>query len=145
MKKLHLLLSIVTAWLVVSGCNKEVIKTDVEEPETEYMKIADGTYVGVFSVQYSNMTKTGPVTLELNGGKFTCSGNKDRIPAGGSGYFTYYKETISFADKNVWSCDFDGNLILTGNYNFSIKGNKIQISAAKNGVGQYEYNLEKVI
>ena len=140
MRTLHLL-SIITLTILLFGCNKEAVKID--EQQKEDLKIFNGTYTGIFTVQYSTTTKTGTVRLELNNGKHTCSGNNDRIPAGGSGTFSTRNGIITFKDNMAWSADFDHNLVLHGEYKYSFDGKKLIISAAKNNVGQYEYKLDK--
>lgn len=105
--------------------------------------IKDGIYKGTFTVTYNSGTQTGQTTLDLTNGKFSCSGNPDRIPAGGSGTFSFDKNKITFNDENFWTADFDGNLILSGQYDYTFNGKKLKISADRNGVGHYEYNLEK--
>jgi hypothetical protein len=107
------------------------------------LNIKEGTYKGTFTVTYSSGTQTGQTTLELKNGKFSCSGNSNRIPAGGSGTYSLDNGKITFNDENFWTADFDWNLILRGQYDYSFNGKKLKISADKNGVGNYEYDLEK--
>jgi hypothetical protein len=142
MRTLNFLSTILTFSILLFSCNKEAVKIE-EEQQIEDLKIFDGTYTGTFIVQYSLSTKTGPVTLELNNGKHICSGNNDRIPAGGSGTFSTKNGKITFIDKMAWSADFDHYLVLNGQYNYSFDGKKLTISVAKNNVGQYEYKFDK--
>lgn len=107
------------------------------------LDIIDGTYKGTFTVIYSSGIQTGQTTLDLKDGKFSCSGNSDRIPAGGSGTFSSGNNKITFNDENAWTADFDWNLILRGEYDYTFDGKKLKISADKNDVGHYEYDLEK--
>ena len=53
--------------------------------EDVFESVEDGIYSGTFTVRYSNFSQSGTTTLELKDGKFTCTGNSNRIPAGGSG------------------------------------------------------------
>lgn len=123
-----IILSIVT---LILGCKKD------------NLNIKDGTYKGTFTVTYSSGTQTGQTTLELKNGKFTCSGNSNRMPAGGSGTFSLDNDKITFNDGNAWTADFDWNLILNGKYNYTFDGKKLIFSADKNNVGNYKYDLEK--
>ena len=107
------------------------------------MKIKDGTYKGTFTVTYSSGTQNAQTTLVLKNGKFSCSGNTNRIPAGGSGTFSFDNKKITFNDENSWTAEFDWNLILRGNYDYTFDGKNLIISADKNGVGNYKYDLEK--
>lgn len=112
--------------------------------EEEKLNLADGTYKGTFTVTYSSGTQTGQTTLEIKNGVFTCTGNSSRIPAGGSGAFSVNKRTIAFSDKNFWTADFDWNLILNGDYNYTFNGSKLKLTKSSNGgTGYYEYDLEK--
>jgi len=107
------------------------------------LTIKDGTYKGIFTVTYSSGTETGQTTVELKNGKFSCLGNSNRIPAGGSGTFLTDNNKIIFNDENVWTADFDWNLILNDTYDYAFDGEKLIISADKNNVGNYKYELEK--
>ena len=107
------------------------------------MEIKDGTYKGTFTVTYSTGTQNGQTTLEMRNGKFSCSGNTNRIPAGGSGTFSSDNKKITFNDENAWTADFDWNLILSGKYDYTFDGKNFILSADKNGVENYKYELEK--
>lgn len=107
------------------------------------LQIEDGLYKGKFIVTYSSGIQSNQTTLELKNGKFFCNGNSNRIPAGGSGTFTADKSKITFNDENYWTADFDWNLILNGQYSYTFDGKQLIISATKNNVGYYIYNLEK--
>ena len=131
MKPKFLIATIFSIAILLSSCDKDDLN------------IKEGTYKGTFTVTYSSETQSGQTTLELKNGKFSCSGNSNRIPAGGSGTFSSGNNKITFNDENVWTADFDWNLILSGNYDYTFDGKKLKISADKNGVGNYKYDLEK--
>ncbi len=131
MRKIYLTLTIFSVAIFLSSCDKD--DRDIKE----------GTYKGTFTVTYSSGTQTGQTTLELKNGKYTCSGNSNRIPAGGSGTYSFDKGKITFNDENFWTADFDWNLILSGVYHYTFDGKKLKISADKNNVGNYYYDLEK--
>ena len=131
MRTIYLKLTIFLIAILSYSCDKDDLN------------IKEGTYKGTFTVTYSSGTQTGQTTLELKNGKFSCSGNSNRIPAGGSGTYSLDNGKITFNDENFWTADFDWNLILSGQYDYSFNGNKLIISADKNGVGNYEYDLEK--
>ena len=111
--------------------------------KTNSKKIEEGTYTGIFTVAYPTGTHTGKTTLELQNSKYTCEGNANRIPAGGSGAYAIDTDKITFHDENIWTADFDWNLILNGTYDYSFDGKKLKISIKKNNVGYYEYDLIK--
>jgi major membrane immunogen (membrane-anchored lipoprotein) len=113
-------------------------------------KIENGTYTGTFTVQYTDGNPFGeedtlsrPVTIELKTNKkFECSGNSDKYPAGGSGKYKYTMDKINFEDENGWFADFDWNLILKGEYNYTKTGNNLKLYKQTTS-GYYEYNLIK--
>jgi hypothetical protein len=117
----------------------------------QQQKPGTGIYTGTFTVEYSNGnsfggndTETGAVTLELKSmSKYDCSANSDRYPAGGSGKYCVGKDKITFTDECMHTADFDWNLILSGEYNYTCDGKNLKIWANKNGVGKYSYELIK--
>jgi hypothetical protein len=119
--------------LLFFSCDKNDTNVTVEE----------GVYSGTFSVKYSGGSNSGITTLELKNGKFTCTAGTNRFPAGGSGNYTVKNDKIIFEDVNFWTADFDWNLILNGEYDYTINGKKLKFSADKNDVGNYVYDLEK--
>ena len=132
MKTKFLGLAILSLSILLLSCEKIQVKSK------------NGTYKGAFTVTYnSGWVRTGETTLELKNGEFSCSGNSNRIPAGGSGTFSINENEISFFDENAWTADFDYNLILEGTYNCEFQGKKLIISADRSGLGHYEYELEK--
>lgn len=130
MKTIFLALTFFSIAILLFSCHKEDLK------------IKKGTYKGTFTVTYRSETQTGKTTLELKNSKFSCSGNSNNIPAGGSGSFTFDNGKITFNDENIWTANFDWNLILNGQYNYTFDGKKLKIFADKNNLGHYEYNLE---
>lgn len=102
----------------------------------------DGKFKGTFTVNYQNARKSGETTLVLDNGRYSCSGNPDRIPAGGSGTYSIDNGKITFVEENFWTADFDWNLILEGLYDYQFDGRNL-IIYAENDVGHYEYRLVK--
>lgn len=127
---IHIILLLIT--IAISSCKK-----DNNDNFT-------GTFIGTFTVKYSNQTLSGSTTVNLlDNGQYACIGNTNYVPAGGSGTFIKTRSKISFNDINYWTANFDGNLILNGEYDYSFDGKNLKISAIKNNVGLYEYNLIK--
>ena len=132
MRKITLLLATFAVVAFFSGCEKFPCH-----------EMEEGTYTGTFKVTYANETKTGTTTINLKNDVYTCSAASDRIPAGGSGSYKMHKGKITFSDEGVWTGDFDWNLVLDGEYDYDLDGKTLKISADKNGVGHYEYELKK--
>ncbi len=108
----------------------------------------NGNYSGFFTVEYSNgTTHSNPVTVnfsELNTYHSSGNGNNnDFFPAGGNGTYEIKDSKITFSDTNIWLAHFDWNLILNGEYDYLINDNQLIISADKNNIGFYKYELEK--
>ncbi|MCL1849828.1 MAG: hypothetical protein FWF70_00195 [Bacteroidetes bacterium] len=112
--------------------------------EDDTTSIKNGKYTGIFTVKYSEgdlfgeTTLTGETTLKLNNGKYKCTGNPDRIPAGGSGKYSISDNKIIFEDENIWTTEFDGRLILDGEYDYTFDGKNLRLSKEI-----YEYDLLK--
>ena len=122
-------------FLVFFGCSKN-------EP------IEEGVYSGIFTVKYNvEMSKSwgsgnGITTLELKNWRYMCTGNPDRIPAGGQGSYSISKSRIVFNEEHLWLANFDWGLILHGEYNYKFDGNRLKITK-KTENALYEYDLIK--
>ena len=129
--------------LLFFSCDKR------EETIKPIEEIEEGVYSGVFTVTYfvgipeSWDRESGTATLELKDGRYTCTGNPNRVPAGGSGSYTISNGKITFNAEGGWTADFDWNLILMGEYDYTFDGKRFVISADKNEVGNYKYDLTK--
>ncbi|WP_270089466.1 hypothetical protein [Sphingobacterium sp. SYP-B4668] len=122
---------------VLSSCSKEKIE----------LKHLDSDYAGAFTVYYKDQDKTmkGEVTLRLKDGHFSCSGNPNRFPAGGSGTNHIEEQQIIFEDTNFWTTDFDGALIMNGTFNFNKKGDNLTLKRPSINENTYTYDLKKVL
>lgn len=134
--KLYTLLGMVLLALVVIGCSSD------EEPSVPNLT---GTYSGTFTVEYPDGdTFSNSVTVSFMAeNKYNSNGNDNYYPAGGSGTYEVEASKINFEDINYWTANFDWNLILNGEYDYSLNGSELIISAAKNDMGLYTYELEK--
>lgn len=130
------LLILITSILLISCNNDE---------ESTLTQIPNGDYIGVFTVEYNNGdTFSNTVTVSfVEDNVYSSTGNADYYPAGGNGTFEINNSTIEFNDINFWTANFDWNLILNGEYDFSLNGNELIISANKNDVGFYKYELTR--
>jgi len=130
MKKSALFILLAAA---LSGCD-----------ETEIAKLK-GSYTGTF-IYHSNAEapQSGRVTVTFEGASYTSTRNPDYIPAGGSGTFEFKeKNTVRFEDQNIWTANFDWNLILKGEYAYEIKGDSLIITRSRDEVKLYEYRLKR--
>ncbi|SRX72822.1 hypothetical protein [Aequorivita antarctica] len=117
-------------------------KNDDDNNENQNL---NGNYSGTFTVEYLNGdTFTNPVTVSFDGeNNYQSSGDSENIPAGGSGTYEKGNSTIDFNDINIWTADFDWNLILGGEYDYLLNGNELTISANRTELGLYKYELVK--
>ncbi len=126
------------------GCNKEPVPSG-DDQKIEDRSVLNGTYTGIFTAKYGSEIKTGSVTLEMKNGYYTCSGDYNTIPAGGGGTFYTKKGKITFYSTGaIGATVFDANLILVGDYYYSLIGKKLIISKERSSDINYEYNLEKL-
>ena len=145
MKRLFLMIiSALICGVVFTSCDK-VVATD------DNLKIIEeGIYSGTLTVEYfGDMPPkswwgggSGKVTLELVDGGFTCS-YSIAIPCGGSGNYSINDNKIIFNEEHVWTANFDGGLILDGEYNFSFDGKKLKFSKIYDGYAHYKYELKR--
>ena len=125
MKLFKLALSIFTIITLLIGCKKK------------NLNIEEGTYSGTLTVTYdSGFQKEFSTFVELGNSIYTCTSR-------GSGTYSIEKDKIVFNDEKFWTADFDWNLILDGQYDYTFTGEKLNISANKNDIGYFEYNLVK--
>lgn len=100
---------------ILASCSKE-------EP-----KLLLGQYSG--SYFYQNYSLPAPVksandvVLNLDrGNTYDSNGLTSKKPAGGSGNYMILKNNaVEFTDKNIWTADFDWNLILNGRFIYELK------------------------
>lgn len=114
-------LLIITAFLIIlSGCKKS----------TTQPIIANGTYSGVIKVSSSvyKLPTTIPISISFNNEKFAVIPDPTRKPATGSGTYSSKDGTANFTDSNVYTADFDWNLILNGEYTIEISGNNLMLT-----------------
>ena len=107
--------------------------------------VLNGAYEGTFTVEYlaNGQTFSNPVTVNFSGDSYSSTSGADRFPAGGNGTFEMGENSVTFSDENFWTADFDWNLILSGEYTVTETDTQIILSATKNDVGIYTYELMK--
>lgn len=99
--------------------------------------LVDGEYSGKFyyGSMFGGMQEAG-ASVKISNGRYESVGNSNRVPAGGSGILSVVdKTTFAFSDENVWTADFDWNLILNGKYSFEVKGDSLFLDKKFEGNG----------
>ena len=130
------------------GCDKS---EEISQP------IEEGVYFGTFTVEYlvdmrEGWSSSGTTTLELKNGKYTYI--SDIPPKSSYGNYIISNDKIIFVsdkgientDLNIVSPNFDINLILDGEYDYTFngkQGKQLKFTAIKDYVGHYEYDLKK--
>lgn len=105
-----------------------------------------GVWAGSFT--YSNTSQEIPfyrksfVMVAFNEDGFLGTGYPDRYPAGGSGYFDLQTRGIAFQDTNIWTTEFDPNLILNGEFHLTYKHGELLLRRKKGDI-RFEYVLSK--
>ncbi|UKT62347.1 hypothetical protein [Pedobacter mucosus] len=92
--------------------------------------IKDGNYSGILKVttNIKPAATTYPIFISFNQGKFLINPDLTRKPVGGSGTYSTDNSIVSFIDTNVYTADFDWNLILTGEYDIDSSGDDLTLT-----------------
>lgn len=128
--------------LTVSACTDKLTVSTI-----------NGTYTGKFYYTPPSDTNkaSGDAEVSFSDSKYTSKGNKDYIPAGGSGSFEIQNDHIlDFKDQNIWTANFDWGLILNGKYKYQLKGDSLLLNRltepcinCSTTPGTYEYRLKR--
>ncbi len=95
----------------------------------------DGQYVGTFE-RNGNMSN---VELNLDNGEFSGDSDIVKFPAICNGNYSISNSAIVFENQCAWTAEFDWSLILSENWNYSLKNNTLTLT---NSIG-YVYILTK--
>ena len=153
MKRLFLtIIPVLIYGMVLTNCGSITASEDKQakndKKETASAPFTEGKYSGTFTVKYfvempaSWGRGSGNATIEFKNGKFTSTGNPNRVPAGGSGSYSINNNRITFNDELIWSSDFEPGLVLSGVYEYTLNGKKLKL-IKKYDFAHYEYDLEK--
>jgi len=133
MKKLFYIITLAAA---LSSCEKENNAMNFK-----------GKYVGTFSTMVNGKLQTTPAELNLASPNFALM----KGPKTGNGTFKVEdKMNITFNDINVWTADFDWNLILNGTYTYEALGDRLILTkklantSASADFYYYQYRLKRV-
>ncbi|WP_035566920.1 hypothetical protein [Hymenobacter sp. IS2118] len=117
----YLLISAFLLLLLAAGCKKSAPAPTL-----------DGTYTGTFQREPGG--PVAQVSLVFSAGEWSGTSQITKYPALCSGTYTVTSnEQITFTNGCPWTTDFDGTLILSGEYEFSAKNNLVIISKQRNG------------
>lgn len=131
MKKLFYILAVTTCFV---ACKKYHNASDFK-----------GTYTGTFRATGPNYNVQTQTELQLSSPQFEVTKNGEKF---GSGTFKVDdRTTISFADGNAWTADFDWNTILSGSYTYQTLGDSLILTKdihTANNLNKYQYRLKRV-
>lgn len=107
------------------------------------ISVVEGTYRGVYSITEnygtdSAYTLQGGIDFEFYGGnQYFYSGEKYRLPPGGTGTYNIHKTKMFLSDNTRCSADFDATLLLDGTFNYSFGGKKMILTQQNKKYGYY--------
>lgn len=103
----------------VSSCKKN--------DNTQVLKL-NGTYAGTFQRKVSGTGVVSNVSLSFNEAAWNGQSSIVKYPALNYGSFIINGSKINFKNESAWTAEFDWSLILNGDYDIAVSGNKITIS-----------------
>jgi hypothetical protein len=113
MKKL--LFTLLIAIAVITSC---------ENSQNE--QIPDGVYTGTFQRQLAfGGGDTANIVLTFSSNTWTGQSDIPKYPALCQGTYTIDNQQIMFTNDCIWTAEFDGTLILGGEYTLSLNGNRL--------------------
>lgn len=103
-----------------------------------------GTYTGFFRIENApqNIAREGTVTLVLDSGRFSCSGNPNQVPAGGVGTFSLRGDALEFRHEGVMIPGAKPERVLQGRYVYSFDGQTLTFWREEDAV-RYLYELTR--
>lgn len=124
--KSYLLIFLLSLTSLIS-CNKDEV--------TNYN--IEGNYTGIFK----RGENSSNVILQLQNNEFSGSSTEGyvKFPAICKGTYIIENKEIIFENTCIWTAEFDWSLILSGNWNYSYKNNRLTL---KNSIGDI-YILNK--
>ena len=106
--------------------------------------IAEGTYTGTFQRQVADTGIISNVSIAFSAGKWTGQSQLEKYPALCNGsYIVNGEANIQFKNACSWTTEFDGTLILSGQYHLAITDSSLTIERDYTGNVRDIYELKK--
>jgi len=103
-----------------------VIILSISCEKTHNDKIPDGVYTGSFQRQLAlGGGDTANVILTFSSDTWTGQSDIPKYPALCHGIYRIEKQKIIFTNDCIWTTEFDGTLILGGEYTLSLNGSQL--------------------
>ncbi len=103
-----------------------------------------GNYSGTFTAIYQNKTEKSEAHINLERPDFSV---QKGIKLGNGTFVLEDKKTITFADKNSWTSDFDFQIVLNGAYTFEALGDSLiltkYLTTPSDFTNKYQYRLKR--
>ena len=103
-----------------------------------------GTYSGTFRIDANSALVL--TEFFLSSPNFTV---KKGIKLGSGTFKVENKMTVNFVDTNVWTTEFDHNMLLNGSYRYEALGDSLILtkilSTPDDGKTRYQYRLKRII
>ena len=101
-------------------------------------ELSQGTYKGQF-IRSSPNARYAPsnVTLTLTADRFIGESDKVKYPAICRGTYKVKGQKIEFNNECAWTTEFDWSYILSGEFNLSVDGKKLEMTKYGNGHSDY--------
>ena len=108
-------------------------------------KAWDGIYQGTFQRQFGVTGTISSVTLTFSSDGFIGQSQFPKYPALCHGTYSLAPNKIIFQNECAWTADFDGSLILSGEYALDVTGDSLIFHKSYNGTifTQDIYKLKK--
>jgi len=104
-----------------------LILDSCESDKTLNLKIPDGTYTGTFQRKHAFGLGEGTANVSITFSSNTWTGQSDKtyFPALCNGTYEIENNKIIFTNLCTFTANFDRSLILSGDYDFSLKSDSL--------------------
>ena len=116
------LFSVIFLSVILISCKKDVDKR------------WDGIYQGIFQRQIGITGAVSNVSLTISSDGYTGYSSQAKYPAICNGMLSITADKIIFHNACVWTADFDGTLILDGEYKLDVIGDSLVFHKDYNGI-----------
>ena len=118
-----LVTGVLCTWMLLLSCEKSAHRT----------KAFTGNYTGTFERRAGVAGPVSNVTITFNNGIWIGQSQTAKYPALCNGtYQVSGTDSIQFINACVWTAEFDGTLILSGNYKYEENGNTLLLTRTRN-------------
>ncbi len=122
-------------------CILVIIGIDCESDHNYPTNIPEGKYTGTFQRQLAfGGGDTAHVSITFSSNTWTGVSDKQHYPALCHGSYSIEKDKIIFTNECIFTADFDGTLILGGEFYFNLEGKVLKFNHNYSGRSTDAYN-----